>query len=117
MLNNQNTNQNLTKEIGRNIANLRRKRNMSQMDLADKIGVSSKQLSKYEIGRNRIAIDRLILVSQILDIDIINFLPLVLKNQESKDVTKSQNNLINNNFSKFRKLSGEDLLLMIVKLI
>ena len=38
------------KEIGRRISELRKKNNMSQQDLADKLNVSNKTISKWECG-------------------------------------------------------------------
>ena len=38
------------KEIGKRISELRKKNNMSQQDLADKLNVSNKTISKWECG-------------------------------------------------------------------
>ena len=105
----------LTQYVGRRIAVYRKKQNLSQVELANKIGISGRQLSKYEIGRNRITIDRLVSISQILDINILNFLPSLI-DVENADNHNSIHHLLNN-FAKFKKLSAEDLLLRITQLV
>ena len=112
MLSYKNDNQDLIGNIGRKISTLRRKRKVSQEELASKLGISSKQLSKYEIGRNRITVDRLISIAQILNMNIIDFFEI---NNASSISKKERGSL--NNFSRFRKLSGEDLLLKISELV
>ena len=39
-----------SKELGKRISELRKKNNMSQQDLADKLNVSNKTISKWECG-------------------------------------------------------------------
>ncbi len=46
---------------------------LSQMALADAIGLTFQQLQKYEKGANRIGASRLYDLSQVLDIDIAYF--------------------------------------------
>ena len=56
--------------LGKRIRILRRTLEMSQKDLASKIGVTFQQLQKYESGQNRISVDRLYLISQALSVSI-----------------------------------------------
>ena len=100
----------LIEYVGRRIATFRKKQNLSQAELANKIGISGRQLSKYEIGRNRITIDRLIFISQILDIEIISFLPSLIDN-------KKNDLKLSDDFTKFKNLLAEDLLLKITQLV
>lgn len=86
---------------GRRIANYRKKNKMSQIDLAHRVGISAKQLSKYETGKNRITIDRLILISYELKTEIIKLLPLENDNE----------------LSRLKKLSAEEFLLQMSKLM
>ena len=60
------SNQEITKLIGRRIAILRTNQKMSQAKLAFKIGVSFQQMQKYEFGQNRVSIERLIAISKVL---------------------------------------------------
>lgn len=48
-----------SKTIGQIIRQYRKTKGMSQMDLAEAIGVSYQQVQKYEKGTNRISVDRL----------------------------------------------------------
>jgi transcriptional regulator with XRE-family HTH domain len=45
--------------MGRKIREIRKSLGMSQMELAEKIGVSFQQIQKYEKGINRISVERL----------------------------------------------------------
>jgi transcriptional regulator with XRE-family HTH domain len=57
--------------IGRRIATLRRRRRISQSDLAEKIGgITFQQLQKYEKGSNRIAASRLYQLAGVLGVSI-----------------------------------------------
>ena len=47
------------KEIGRNIADLRRAHNMTQMELADKMGISFQAVSNWERGNSMPDISKL----------------------------------------------------------
>jgi len=46
---------------------------MSQMDLAGRIGVTFQQVQKYEKGTNRVAAGRLKRIAKILDVPILYF--------------------------------------------
>ncbi len=58
------------KKIPQLIKELRRARNISQMKLAEMVGVSYQQIQKYEKGLNRISVERLKQISSALDIPI-----------------------------------------------
>ena len=64
-----------TRGIGSKIKSYRQKRGVTQMELADRIGVSYQQVQKYEKGQSQISIDRLYLVAQALDAPLRSFLP------------------------------------------
>lgn len=48
----------------------RRARNLSQADVAEKIGVAYQQYQRYEVGKNRITAGRLALIANILELPI-----------------------------------------------
>ena len=56
---------NLDQIIGKKIYFLRLDNNMSQAELAKKIGVSAQQLQKYENAKNRISAARLSLIAKV----------------------------------------------------
>jgi transcriptional regulator with XRE-family HTH domain len=68
-----NTNREMVEKIGKRICELRRSKGLSREELALKLGISSQQLFKYEVGENRITVDRLVAVAEALELKIINF--------------------------------------------
>jgi len=62
------------KNIGEAIKKYRLAANMSQMSLAEKIGISYQQLQKYEKGINNISVYRLQQISEALKIPISSLL-------------------------------------------
>lgn len=61
------------KTTGQIVKEYRKAKGMSQMDLAEMIGVSYQQVQKYEKGTNRISIDRLKQIAKALDVPINEF--------------------------------------------
>jgi transcriptional regulator with XRE-family HTH domain len=57
-------------EVGHLIRVQRLARDLSQSDLADKIGVTFQQVQKYEKGINRISMGRLTLVGRVLGVNV-----------------------------------------------
>jgi transcriptional regulator with XRE-family HTH domain len=64
---------NVDQIIAKKIYSFRLDNNMSQAELAKKIGVSAQQLQKYENANNRINAARLSLIAKVLDKDISYF--------------------------------------------
>ena len=64
---------NLDQIIGKKIYFLRLDNNISQAELAKKIGISAQQLQKYENAKNKISAARLALIAKVLDKDISYF--------------------------------------------
>ena len=60
-------------EVGRRIRERRMARQMSQMDLAGRLGVTFQQVQKYEKGTNRVAAGRLNRIAHILNVPILYF--------------------------------------------
>lgn len=72
--------------IGNLIKAARKAQGMSQMALAEKVGVSYQQIQKYEKGTSTITITRLALISKALGIPAEGFFsvePTILKNPTS----------------------------------
>jgi transcriptional regulator with XRE-family HTH domain len=57
------------------IKEFRKSKGMSQMNLADKIGISYQQIQKYEKGINNINVERLKQIAKALEIPINEFFP------------------------------------------
>ncbi|MBN8522977.1 MAG: helix-turn-helix transcriptional regulator [Rickettsiales bacterium] len=56
----------IDKFIGSKIASLRLSKGFSRKQLSEAVGITGQQLSKYEKGKNRVSIGRLILLSKAL---------------------------------------------------
>lgn len=63
----------IDKEIGNRLKNRRLTLGISQMELADVLGITFQQVQKYEKGKNRINSSRLFHISDVLDIPISYF--------------------------------------------
>lgn len=63
------------KIVGIRIAHTRIMLGISRKELSEVINVSQQQLAKYEKGKNRISVGRLILVAKKLNKSLLHFLP------------------------------------------
>lgn len=58
------------KELGARVAQGRKARGLTQVQLAERLGIAQQTLAHYEVGRLRIAADMLPLLAEILDLSI-----------------------------------------------
>lgn len=65
----------LNRLIGKKMAVIRRTSGLSRREVANMLGISQQQYSKYETGANRISAARLCLVAQALNVTFTRFLP------------------------------------------
>ena len=63
-----------TKEIVSNIRKIREFRNYTQDYLAAKLGISQNAYSKIELGYSNITLSRLIEISDILEVDLVDLI-------------------------------------------
>lgn len=78
--------------IGENISNLRKAKNMTQEELAKKINVSYKTVSSWERNRNIPSVDMLLLICDALDTDINTILDINKENVITKsEILKNKN--------------------------
>lgn len=56
--------------FGANLQNLRKKHNLSQEQLAEKLDVSRQAVSKWENGSSYPEMDKLIILSELFNVDI-----------------------------------------------
>ena len=82
--------------IGLNIANLRKEKNLTQEELANIINVSPKTISSYETNRSIPNIEILILLSKVLNTSINDILNLKEDNNNEVKKIYQKNNLKNN---------------------
>ncbi|MDO5437120.1 MAG: helix-turn-helix transcriptional regulator [bacterium] len=59
--------------VGKTIQELRKKAGIKQNELAEKIGISEKHLSKIETGKNYPALDNFLKMAAILNFNLENF--------------------------------------------
>ncbi len=114
-----NWNKEMIEKVGKRILILRKSKGLSREDLAFEIGISHQQLFKYEIGENRITVDRLIMIAEVLNLKIINFFPVddvgekiglpTLKNNDDYRLLE--------HLAKLKKLSAEDLVTKLMELV
>ena len=60
--------------IGRNLRAIREFKGLSQTSLAEMLGVSFQQVQKYETGKNRLSIEKIVYLSEQLDIAVQAFI-------------------------------------------
>jgi len=63
----------IEKEIGEQIRNLRKEAGVSQMELAERIGVSFQQIQKYEKGATKISVFRLLQICEAFGVAVAVF--------------------------------------------
>lgn len=74
------------RDIGKNIRDLRLRRNMTQDELAQKLFVTRQTVSNYETGKSRPDIDMLLTIAQVLGADIHQVLYGVSQPLEQKNI-------------------------------
>lgn len=94
------------KQIGEIIKFYRKKSGLTQYELAEKIGLSEKHVSKIERGQNIIKLDTFLKMAEILEFTLEDF-----GLQKSK-TEKSNNNKINNIISIINKCSEKEYTLI-----
>jgi len=57
-------------QLGTRVAELRKAVNITQIQMAEKLGVSQQTINSYEVGRRRIPVSTLPLLAQILSVSI-----------------------------------------------
>ena len=72
------------RNIGKNIRDLRIRRNMTQEELAEKLFVTRQTVSNYETGKSRPDIDMLTRISEVLEADVNEVLYGAAKQQDRK---------------------------------
>lgn len=65
----------VNKEISEKIRRLRILRGLSRQEFANKLKLTHQQVSKYELGTNRVCFSRLIEIAKVLNVDVVSFMP------------------------------------------
>lgn len=101
----------IDKKIGLKIRQIRKSWGLSQIDLAERIGLSFQQIQKYEKGSTRISVMRLQQISEALGINITTFF------EEKKSDLKVSDHALKYNSGKdsieiFQPLDKEEITLL-----
>lgn len=96
--------------VGRRIRQMRLLKGISQMDLANGIGVSFQQLQKYECANNRVSASRLVEIAAVLDVDPAYFLQKdeTLKDHGLLSLAPELDNDVLKLIRTFAKIKGKD---------
>jgi len=62
------------KKVGELIRKIRDAKGITQMELAEKVGISYQQIQKYEKGKSSISLCRLKQIAEALDVELSDFL-------------------------------------------
>ncbi len=65
----------IDKVIGARIRIYRQRRNLSQTELGEKLGLTFQQIQKYESGANRVSAGRLLDIARLLSVPLLQFYP------------------------------------------
>lgn len=99
------------REIGENINRLRTARGLSQERLAELVGLTRTSIIHIEKGRQKTPLDKLYHMAEILEVDILEFLPLMKKPKDWREQLASQVDMVS------RKRIAEDELGQILNAI
>jgi transcriptional regulator with XRE-family HTH domain len=84
--------------IGLRVKAYRDIKGLSQTELGEAVGVTFQQIQKYESGRNKVSVSRLIDMCKVLDVSLMNFVSGLEKPQHAQVIAVSdvkQDKLIN----------------------
>jgi transcriptional regulator with XRE-family HTH domain len=82
--------------LGQRLRLARKALGLTQKDLAIKLGITFQQLQKYEKGTNRISVDRLYEVVDILGIDMKDLIGENVKQEKEKNESDPESDIIAN---------------------
>ena len=77
-------------KVGKLISNIRKNKGLTQQELANRLGVSSKTISKWECGNGLPDVSMLKKVSEILEISVEELLEGKLQNKQENKLKKSK---------------------------
>lgn len=98
-----------SKDLGFKLRMLRQEAGYTQEQIAEKVGVSTQQIQKYEAGRDKISVDRLQQFAEIFSIPVQDFFRVT---GETIPLNVSEQALLES----FRAIENEDVRQSILKL-
>jgi len=100
--------------IGKQIRTCRVLRDMSQTDLAKKIGITFQQVQKYENGTSRVAASRLHKIAEVLKVPVSGFF---VHDPRAVDIQDEKNEKMMKNWSKLRTRKGRDMAIAFIRVL
>ena len=94
------------KELGRKIRDIREKNNLTQREIAIKVGVTFQQYQKYERGENRIPTKALVIFCELTNTDIKKLTGCMVDNEEEDNKEKVVNYNTNHNITNVYNYNG-----------
>lgn len=101
----------IDKKIGQKIREIRKGWGLSQIELAERVGISFQQIQKYEKGTTRISIMRLEQIAKALGVHITRFLDEEGATSHVSDLKVGYSSK-NKDFEDFKPLSKEEVTLL-----
>lgn len=109
------------KKLGEKIKELRKSRGVSQMEMAENLGISYQQIQKYEKGKSSLSAYRLYQIASFLNIPVSFFFEeeedLISEEKERYKVSPLLNKEEKNLLKKFRKIKNRKVHQTIIKLL
>ena len=106
--------------IGKVIREARRAARMSQMQLAEKVGISYQQIQKYEKGASELSLPRLSQIAEVLDIPLESFFSkedLIAERRPPYGKLSLEENTLLAQFRKIRSIKTKKVLITAIKAI
>lgn len=106
----------LNQEVGRRIKDARKRRKVTQRDLAFQLDISYQMLQKHERGITPLSVDRLLHISQVLGCPVSELFPELLDNRRYQELVShglEERELVD----AYRQLPSNSLRLRILELI
>lgn len=108
----------IDKFIGGKIYSLRLAKGLSRQQLAQVIGVTHQQLQKYEKGKNRISVGRLVLISKALEKNIAYFYEGIDSSSEAEELITQHQRMcieVSRNFMKIESAEHQNAVNTLIK--
>ena len=99
------------KEIGLRIKKVREALEISQMKLAEAVGVSFQQIQKYESGANKVSIEKLKKISKALNAPLTYFIGIEKEVKRKKGIVAEEGGIYGG--IGFEELSSEEMQLLL----
>lgn len=104
-------------KIGRNLLKARLAAGFTALKLSKMVDVAQQQIAKYESGKDKVSIGRLVLIAEALSVDLFSFFDGIYDKTSSKNtgIRKRLAGELSRNFIKIKRLSQQQVINQMVK--